>query len=196
MVKVEEIKKRLLLTRDAMDRYARERAGELWRAAEMVVETYRGKGKVLIFGNGGSAAEAQHIAAELVNRMSIDRDPLPAVALTTDSSVVTSIANDYEFQQVFSKQVMGLGRPGDLAWGLSTSGTSPNVLLALEAAGRMGMKRLAFAGKPGAKIQEVTDLCLWVDADSTPVIQEVHLAAAHIICDITERELFGRGRNG
>jgi D-sedoheptulose 7-phosphate isomerase len=191
----QEIAKRLLITRDAMETHSQKRAADLAQAASMVVETYRAGGKVLIFGNGGSAAEAQHIAAELVNRMKFDREPLAAVALTTDSSVMTSIANDYEFREVFAKQVRALGRPGDLAWGLSTSGASPNVILALQAAGKIGMKRMAMAGRPGAKIQEAAEHCLWVDSDSTPVVQEVHLAAAHIICELVERELFG-GKNG
>ncbi|HUT55315.1 MAG TPA: SIS domain-containing protein [bacterium] len=193
MITEEEIEKRLLMTRDAMETHSRKRAGDLATAARMVVETYRAGGKVLIFGNGGSAAEAQHIAAELVNRMKLDREPLAAVALTTDGSIMTSIANDYEFKEVFAKQVRGLGRPGDLAWGLSTSGASPNVIRALQAAGKIGMKRMAMAGRPGTKIAEAAELCLWVDADSTPVVQEVHLAAAHIICELVERELFGGG---
>ena len=195
VVDPEQIAKRLVQTRAAMEEFARTRAHDLARAAELVIETLRQGGKVLVFGNGGSAAQAQHIAAELVNRMCMDRAPLPAIALTTDTSILTSVANDYDFDQVFAKQVQALGRPGDLAWGLSTSGASRNVLLGLEAAGGKGMKRLAFAGRPGAGIEKVAELCLWVEAASTPVIQEVHLAAAHIICELVERELFRKGEN-
>jgi len=192
----ESVRARLMLTREAVDRFADKRSEDLAKAAALVVDTYRSGGKVLIFGNGGSAAEAQHIAAELVNRMLKDRDPLPAIALTTDSSIMTSVANDYDYEEIFTKQVKALGRPGDLAWGLSTSGGSKNVIRAMKAAGEIGMKRLGMAGKSGAPIGEVSDLCVWVDADSTPVIQEVHLAAAHIICEIVERELFGEASDG
>jgi len=196
MIDPQAIQKRLLATRQAIETYAQNRAAELARAAQMVVDTYRQGGKVLLCGNGGSAAEAQHIAAELVNRMLQDRAPLPALALTTDSSIMTSIANDYSYDLIFAKQVQAFGKPADLAWGLSTSGTSQNVIAALQAAGELGMKRLALAGKPGTEIGAVCDLCLWVDADSAPVIQEVHLAMSHIICEIVERELFKGGGNG
>ena len=191
MDETKTIRDRLSRTRSALEAFSADRASDLGQAAKMVGDTLRAGGKILIFGNGGSAAEAQHIAAELVNRMLMDRRPLPAIALNTDLSIITSIANDYSFRDVFVKQVQALGRPEDLAWGLSTSGKSKNVLLALEAAGQLGLKRLAFCGRPGSPIDEVADLCLWVDSDSTPVIQEVHLAAAHIICELIERQLFG-----
>ncbi len=186
----ESIRQRLTRTREAVDRFLTERSGELSCFAELVVDVYRSGCKVLIFGNGGSAGEAQHIAAELVNRMLVDRPPLPAIALTTDTSVLTSIGNDYSFEEVFSKQVESLGRPGDLAWGLSTSGTSPNVNLALEAARRKGLRCAAMAGRPGSPVGELCEVCLWVDAETTPLIQEVHLAAAHVVCELVEKELF------
>lgn len=191
MIDPRMIKKRLEATRNAFEKYAGSRAQDLARAAQMFVDVYRTGGKVLIFGNGGSAAEAQHMAAELVNRMIMERAPLPAMALTTDSSIMTSIANDYDFDQVFAKQVKALGSSGDLALGLTTSGASKNVIIALQAAAEQGMKRMGMAGKPGTEIAGVTDHCLWVDADSTPVIQEVHLAISHIICELVEQELFG-----
>lgn len=193
MISEERVRQRLAETERAISAFMDQRAREVAQLVRMVAETCRRGNQVLIFGNGGSAAEAQHIAAELVNRMLKDRAPLPAIALTTDSSIITSIANDYDFDQVFVKQIEALGRPGDLAWGLSTSGRSRNVNLALAAAGRKGMKRAGLAGRPGSPIGEVTDLCVFVDHDSTPVIQEIHLAAAHIVCELVEAELFGEG---
>ena len=194
MIDIGEIRERLLMTRDAAARFAEDRAADLAKAAEMTLDTYKSGNKVLIFGNGGSAAEAQHVAAELVNRMCFDRAPLPAIALTTDSSVVTSIANDYDFDSLFEKQVLAHGNPGDLAWGLSTSGKSVNVIRALKAARQKGLKTLAMAGAPGSPIADVADLVLWVDQGPTAVVQEIHLAASHIICALVERELFGEGR--
>jgi len=192
----QEIEKRLLKTAESAREFASKRSDDLAQAARMVLETYQAEGKVLIFGNGGSAAEAQHVAAELVNRMCLDRPPLPAIALTTDSSIVTSVSNDYSFAELFVKQVRAHGRPGDLAWGLSTSGRSENVILALEAAREIGMKTLAMAGAPGSPIGDVADLTIWVDAGTTAVIQEIHLAASHLICELVERELFGGKKNG
>ncbi len=196
MANLESIKTRVIRTSDAARLYAEKRAEDLARAIDMVLDTYRNGGKVLLFGNGGSAAEAQHIAAEFVNRMVLDREPLGAIALTTDTSNLTSIANDYSFDEVYVKQVKALGRPGDLAWGLSTSGTSKNVILALEAARQMGLKTLGMAGRPGSKIGEICDHCLWVDDDVTAVVQEIHLMASHIICEAVERELFGGKADG
>lgn len=193
--KLQSIQERLRLTREAVDTFLREGAKELLAAAELTVKTLQAGNKVLIFGNGGSAAEAQHIAAELVNRMLINRRPLPAIALTTDTSVLTSIGNDFSFQEVFLKQIQALGQPGDLAWALSTSGSSKNVLLALAEAGKIGMKRLGMTGKGPTAMHELCEVCLSVNADSTPVIQEVHLAAAHVICELVERELFPEGKD-
>jgi len=193
MIEREQILKRLRKTREAVEIFSDKRAGDLEKACLMVLEVYRSGNKVLIFGNGGSASMAQHVAAELVNRMVIDREPLAAIALTTDTSILTSVANDYDFESVFEKQVRALGRPGDLAWGLSTSGNSANVIRGLEAAAEIGMKRLSMAGPPGSKMGELSDLCLWVDGEGAAVIQEVHLAAAHIICELVEAELFGGG---
>ncbi|MFO8057669.1 MAG: D-sedoheptulose 7-phosphate isomerase [bacterium] len=187
------VRARLLKTCESVDRFLTDRAGELSAFVELVADTYRSGGKVLVFGNGGSAAEAQHIAAELVNRMLVDRAPLAAIALTTDTSVMTSIGNDYSFEQVFARQVKALGQAGDLAWGLSTSGTSPNVNVALQAAREKGMKCAAMAGRPGSPISDLCDVCMWVDAETTPLIQEVHLAAAHVVCELVEKELFPEG---
>ena len=160
-------------------------------AVDLVLATYRAGGKVLICGNGGSAGEAQHIAAELVSRMCFDRAPLPAIALATDNCIVTGIANDYGYNVVFAKQVEAYGRPGDLLWGLSTSGRSENIILALKKAGDLGMKRLGMSGRTGAEMEPICDLCLCVDSTLTAAIQEAHLCLAHIICAAVEAELFG-----
>ena len=191
MIDINEIEAMLITSGEVFKRFAKERSKDLEEAVNLILDVYKAGGKVLIFGNGGSAAEAQHISAELVNRMVLDREPLNAIALTTDTSVLTSIANDYSYEEIFSKQVKGLGAPGDLAWGMSTSGTSKNVLLALEVAREKGMKTFGMAGNPGKAIGDLCDVCLWADAESTANIQEVHLAASHIICDLVERELFG-----
>ena len=145
--------------------------------------------KVMIFGNGGSAADAQHIAAELVNRFQIERPPLAAVALTTDTSILTSIGNDYDFNQLFSKQIAALGRPDDIAWGISTSGNSPNVVKALEKAREIGMLTLAMTGR-GGRMAEIADMVLPVESDDTPRIQETQITIAHILCELIDRILF------
>jgi len=159
-----------------------------------IVETFRSGGKLLIFGNGGSAADAQHMAAEFVNRFKLDRRPLPAIALTTDSSILTSIGNDFGFDLIFAKQVEALGKPEDLVLGISTSGNSPNVVQAIEVAGRMGVKTAVLTGgtgSPGGKLGKIADLVLNVPTDSTPHIQETHLWVEHILCELVEKEMFG-----
>jgi len=157
---------------------------------QLVLDTLKGGGKILLFGNGGSAADAQHIAAEFVNRFRRDRHPLPALALTTDTSILTSIANDYDFSLVFLKQIQALGKPGDLAWGISTSGNSPNVNLALEEAKRMGLKTVALGGGTGGKMAEIADLALVVNSKDTPRIQEVHITIGHVVCELVEEMFF------
>jgi D-sedoheptulose 7-phosphate isomerase len=148
--------------------------------------------KVMIFGNGGSAADSQHIAAEFVNRFLIERPPLAALALTTDSSVLSSIGNDYHFDEVFAKQLRALGRQGDIAWGLSTSGNSPNVVKALECARDQGLKTVGMTGR-GGRLAALADIVLTVDSDVTARIQETHITIGHIICELVERLLFPDG---
>ncbi len=148
-------------------------------------------GKVLIFGNGGSAADAQHLAAEFVNRFLIDRPPLAAVALTTDTSVITSIGNDFSFDDIFAKQVIALGKEGDVALGISTSGNSTNVVLGIEAAVRQGMKTAVLTGEGGGRLADMADIVLAVPSRKTPVIQEVHLWIEHLICQLVDEILFG-----
>lgn len=158
----------------------------------LLVETFTQGRKLLLFGNGGSAAQAQHLVAEFVNRMLFDRKALPAIALNTDSSIVTCIANDCDYSQVFSRQIEALGNAGDVAWGLSTSGNSPNVLLAMGTARKQGLSTVGFTGSTGKKLASVVDHCLMVPDDCTPRIQEVHITAGHIICELVEHELFGK----
>jgi D-sedoheptulose 7-phosphate isomerase len=150
----------------------------------------RAGGKLLIAGNGGSAADAAHIAGEIVGRLMFDRAPLPAVALTTDPAVLTAIANDYGYEQVFARQVAGLGRAGDVFLGISTSGNSPNVLRALDAARDAGLVTHAFTGRSGGAMGELCDRLLRVPSERTAIIQQLHLIAAHLICALVERAMF------
>ena len=161
-------------------------------ASGMIASAFSEGNRLLIFGNGGSAADAQHLAAEFVNRFRIERPPLPALALTTDTSILTSIANDYSFNEVYVKQVKALGRPGDVAWGLTTSGNSPNVVTALSAARGLGMKTLAMTGSGGGEAKEAADLLMAVNSTVTARIQEVHITLGHIICELVDYILFQR----
>ncbi len=161
----------------------------LIRCADLLAACLSSGHKILIFGNGGSAADAQHIAAEFVNRFRVERPPLGAMALTTDTSILTSIGNDYTFDHIFSRQVMALGRKDDVAWGISTSGNSKNVLEGIEAARSLGLLTLGMTGRGGALVQ-CSDLCLRVPSDTTARIQESHITLAHILCDLVDRILF------
>lgn len=145
--------------------------------------------KILIFGNGGSAADAQHISAEFINRFQIERPPLAAMALTTDSSILTSIGNDYDFTDIFAKQIMALGKKDDIAWGISTSGNSKNVIKGIEAAKEIGIFTLGMTGR-GGRLAECTDLTFRVQSDTTARIQEAHITIAHILCDLVDQILF------
>ena len=150
------------------------------------------RNKILILGNGGSAADAQHLAAEFVNRFMIERPPLAAMALSTDTSVITSIGNDYDFSEIFSKQIRALGQEGDVAWGISTSGNSPNVVKALETANKMKLVTIGLTGKDGGAIAGTVDYWLNVSSNSTPRIQEVHITVGHVICEMVDFKLFQR----
>jgi D-sedoheptulose 7-phosphate isomerase len=163
--------------------------GEIERAADMVRQTVQRGGTLYFCGNGGSAADAQHVATEYVVRYMRDRRPYPAVALTTDSSLLTAAANDLGFEQVFARQVEALAKPGDLLIIHSTSGNSPNVLRAAEAARRRGVPVLAFSARDGGRLRELADHCVVVPTDRTDRAQEVHLCIEHLICDLLEREL-------
>lgn len=160
------------------------------RAAEILITAIQAGGKVLIFGNGGSAADAQHIAAELVNRLNHDRPPIAAIALTTDSSILTSVGNDSTFDELFERQLRALGRAGDVALAISTSGNSPNVLRAVEAARELGIKTIGLAGRNGGRLAGAVDLALVVANQSTQRIQETHITIGHILCELIEEALF------
>ena len=160
------------------------------RAADLIITSVKTGGKVLIFGNGGSAADAQHIAAELVNRLNYDRPPIAAIALTTDTSILTSIGNDSSFDELFERQLRALGRQGDVALAISTSGNSPNVLRAVAAAREIGIKTIALTGRDGGKLAHTVDVALVVDTQSTQRIQETHITIGHILCELVEDALF------
>jgi D-sedoheptulose 7-phosphate isomerase len=161
----------------------------LQRIADAVVACFRRGGRLYVLGNGGSAADAQHIAAELVGRFKRDRQALPAVALTTDTSILTAVANDLGAELVFARQVEALARPGDAVWALSVSGSSPNVLKALTAATAAGALRIGFTGRLGARLAALCDHCLTAEHESSDRVQEVHQLAYHLVCDRIERAL-------
>lgn len=158
-------------------------------AAEAIIDCLGRGNKVLFFGNGGSAADSQHIAAEFIGRFQKERRALPAIALTTDTSIITAISNDYSFDVIFARQVEGLGREGDIAFGISTSGNSRNVILAVEAAKGKGMTTISLTGKDGGKLAALTDISIIVPSESTARVQESHICIAHSICDAVERHI-------
>lgn len=166
--------------------------GALHHAAAWWVDTFRQGRKMLFCGNGGSAADAQHLAAELSGRYRYDRDPLPAEALHVNTSFVTAVANDYAYEEVFARMVRAWGQEGDLLVALSTSGNSPNILRSLEAARGKGMRTMGLTGAGGGRMAGLCDLLLEIPSSDTPRIQECHMLVGHILCDITERELFPR----
>ena len=163
------------------------------KIAAAITSAYRGGHKLVLFGNGGSAADAQHIAAEFVGRYRLDRRPLPALALTVNTSSLTAIGNDYEFDSVFARQLEALGAAGDVAVGISTSGRSANVIAALKAGRRMGLTTVALTGDDGHSMGEIADLCLCVPSHSTAGIQEAHITVGHILCELVEEALFPDG---
>ncbi len=158
--------------------------------AGAIAGAMREGGKLLVAGNGGSAGDAQHIAGEFISRLMFDRAPLPAIALTTDTSAMTATANDYGFEHVFERQVRGLGRPGDVFLGISTSGKSPNVLRAFAAARELGLVTLGFAGQDAGPMRALCDVLLEAPSPRTPLIQQVHITAAHVVCALVERAMF------
>jgi D-sedoheptulose 7-phosphate isomerase len=161
-------------------------------AANVIAESLKSGGKVLLFGNGGSAADAQHLAAEFVGRFVLERSPLPGIALTTDSSILTAVGNDYGFDQVFVRQILALGRPGDVAIGISTSGNSPNVIKAVQAAGERGLRTIGLAGRDGGALAKAVEIAITVPSTNTARIQECHIAVGHVLCELVESELFSR----
>ena len=190
----------LRTTAAAFVQTASEAAGVVADMAEALIATLRAGGKVMLCGNGGSAAQAQHLAAEFVGRYLRERQPLPAIALTTDSSALTAIGNDYRFDEVFSRQIDALAVEGDVLIALSTSGTSGNVVLAAQTARAKNVTVLAFTGQSGGELAKHADLALQVPSVDAPIVQEIHLAVGHVLCDLVERaliaapETFGMGR--
>jgi D-sedoheptulose 7-phosphate isomerase len=162
---------------------------QIERAAELIVRSYRSHGKVLVFGNGGSAADAQHFAAELVGRFKRERQALAAIALTTDTSILTAMANDYGFDRVFARQVEALAMPGDVVIGITTSGNSPNVLQAVESAKQIGTATMVLNGRDGGKLKGKADVEVIVASKDTARIQEAHILCIHIICELVEEVL-------
>lgn len=169
--------------------------GTVAKASEQLIAAIKQGNKILLFGNGGSAADAQHIAAEFVGRFAFDRPALPALALSVNSSSVTAIGNDYGFNQIFSRQIEALGRTGDVAIGISTSGNSPNVLSAMTTSKKMGLRTIALTGGTGGKLKANMDVdyCICIPASETPRIQECHILIGHIISEIVELDLFKKG---
>jgi D-sedoheptulose 7-phosphate isomerase len=174
--------------------FARENAKRIVDVVKLIAQAFRDGRKVILFGNGGSSTDASHIAAEFVNRFLMERPPLPAIALNTDVAVLTSISNDYSYEQIFSKQLTALGHEGDVVIAISTSGNSPNVLKAVDVAKKNGMKVVALTGGAGGKLAGMADYALTVATKRTPRIQETHITLGHTICEMVDEELFGTKR--
>lgn len=175
-----------------LKRVEEELSGQISVAALRLIETLKIGNKLLIMGNGGSAADAQHFSGEIVSRFRMERPGLPAIALSTDSSIITAIGNDYGFERIFSRQVEALAAPGDALVGISTSGNSPNILRALEVGRQAGCSTIGLLGRDGGTIKAACDIPLIIPSDDTPRIQEGHITVIHIICDLIEQGLFGR----
>ena len=166
-------------------------AAALAQMCEILIEALRAGRGVLIFGNGGSAADAQHIAGELVGRFFLERKAMKAIALSTDTSVLTAVGNDYGYDRIFARQIEALGGPGDVAWALSTSGNSPNVVAALERAHQLGMRTIAMTGQGGGRCGELAEVVFRAPSRLSPRIQEAHMVAYHVICQLVEKGLAG-----
>ncbi|MBN2251901.1 MAG: D-sedoheptulose 7-phosphate isomerase [Candidatus Altiarchaeota archaeon] len=187
------IKNRLLESARVKEEIAGSHAvKDIVEIVELIVNCFRRGGKVILFGNGGSAADAQHLAAEFVGRFKLERTPLPAISLTTNTSTITAIGNDYGFDGIFEREVSCMACKGDVVIGISTSGNSSNVLKALEKAESIGAVTVALTGAGGGRIGEVVDCLVAVPSNDTPRIQEAHIAIGHIICELVEGELFGK----
>jgi D-sedoheptulose 7-phosphate isomerase len=184
------ILKRFKESSEVKNRFLRENLPKLLDVIKLISHTFEAGNKLFFFGNGGSAADAQHLAAEFVNRYVMDRPPLPAIALTTDASVLTSVSNDFAFNEIFAKQIRALGKEKDVAIGITTSGNSPNVVKAFEVAKEMGIKTIALTGNDGGIIGKMADFPLIVPSTSTPRIQEAHILIGHILCEMVEHYLF------
>jgi D-sedoheptulose 7-phosphate isomerase len=188
------IAKALKQNQRTVEEFVIQNSSNLIRCAEVICNAFRNSRKLMLCGNGGSAADAQHIAAEFVNRFQIERSPLPALALTTDTSIITSVANDNSFDDIYSRQIEALGAEGDVLLALSTSGKSRNILSALDTAKDRGIYIIGLMGAGGGEMLPLVDLALIVESNQTPRIQEAHALAGHIICELVEHMLFqGKG---
>ena len=187
--------RQLRATAEVMALIERDLTPRIAETVDLLAGAFRAGNKLLVMGNGGSAADAQHLAAEIVGRFKMERRALPAIALTTDSSILTAIGNDYGFDAVFTRQIEALAAPGDVVIGISTSGTSRNVSTALELARTRGCRTVGLLGRDGGAIAGLVDLPLVVPSCETPRIQEGHITIIHIICDLLEQELFGDGES-
>ena len=178
---------------DVKKRFFEENVSTVIEVAGVITEAFRKGNKLILFGNGGSAADAQHIAAELVNRFYVkDRPPLPAISLTTDTSIITSVSNDVSFDRIFSKQLRAIGRLGDVALAISTSGNSPNITIGIETARELGLTSIALTGGDGGKALKMSDYKLNVSGSRLASrIQETHITIGHVLCELIEEELFG-----
>ena len=184
--------KRFKESADLKIAFAQKNCEKIIEVAHIITESLKLGNKIMLFGNGGSAADAQHIAAEFVNRLQKskrDRPPLAALALTTDTSILTSISNDSDFSNIFSRQIRALGKKGDIAWGISTSGNSQNMIKAIKAAQEMEIKTLGLTGKGGGEMGTLVDYHLNVESNDVPRIQEVQITLSHIICELVEQKL-------
>ena len=170
-------------------KFAEKNAAKIEHVVGVIVNTLHEGGKILLFGNGGSAADAQHIAAEFVNRYLLEREPFAALALTTDTSILTSISNDINFEEIFSRQIAALGKKGDIAWGITTSGKSRNMIRAFDVSRELGLTTIGFTGKNGGTIASRVDYNFNVYANLTPRIQETHITLAHVICELVEKRM-------
>ena len=189
---IDEINAQLDSHQKVMESVKGELAPKIVAVADLLVDALGNGKKLLVMGNGGSAADAQHFAAEIVGRFKMERRGLPAIALTTDTSIITAIGNDYGFEQIFRRQIEALACEGDVVVGISTSGTSKNVHGALLLAGEVGCRTIGLLGRDGGTIREIVDVDLTVTCDDTPRVQEGHITIIHIICDLLEKRLFGK----
>ncbi|MDT7043060.1 D-sedoheptulose 7-phosphate isomerase [Candidatus Nitronereus thalassa] len=187
---IEQVAQRFRESGEVKQAFVNAYAGQIVKVAELIVASLQAGGKILLFGNGGSATDASHIAAEFVGRYDRDRTPLPALALGTDMAAITCIANDYEYADIFSRQIMALGRKGDIAIAISTSGNSPNVLKAVETAQGQGLTTVAWTGKGGGKLGNQVDYPFVVPSKVTARIQECHITLGHVLCEIVEQKIF------
>jgi len=187
-----QIIKKFRESADLKKAFAKKNCDKIIEVVRLITESLKSGNKIMLFGDGGSAADAQHIAAEFVNRLrksKRDRPPLAALALTTDTSILTSISNDSDFSNIFSRQIRALGKKGDIAWGISTSGNSPNLIKAIKVAQKLEIKTLGFTGKGGGEMGTLVNYHLNVESNDVLRIQEVHIALSHIICELVEQEL-------